>query len=383
MKKITLGWLRVVLAFMVIDLHYGIFREIFDHFATLENNTSRFYFCGDGNIAVSGFFIMSGYLVSEILRKKYPSNSRRDFFHFVASRYLRILPLYLFVLCGYLLVMFSLGHRYNSSLVVFNAALLPYGLLDYFSSSLLYRHFLIIPAWTLSLDLVSYPIGFILLKQRKYLIGTAVILLVYYVFVWIYSPTPSGTMSFNATASWWHERFYTTIQPNMLAFVMGMLANLYFKDRKLPAFALYAGIFLLLYVCYLPLFIGYFGAQFIGMISLVLIASSLAKNGMSKYESLFGSFTFAIYLIHRPVLDILRPYIDQAKVTTFFINIALAFIIAIFVEEKFVEFRRREWLRKWRPTGDELAASFTKYNALALTLLLGSIMYYYLIFFVR
>lgn len=44
--KITLGWLRILLALMVIDEHYGYFEGLFDWFVKKQGlSESSFQFC--------------------------------------------------------------------------------------------------------------------------------------------------------------------------------------------------------------------------------------------------------------------------------------------------------------------------------------------------
>ena len=55
MGKITLGWLRILLALMVIDEHYGYFEGLFDWFVKKQGLSLHLSFVSDGDIAVTGF----------------------------------------------------------------------------------------------------------------------------------------------------------------------------------------------------------------------------------------------------------------------------------------------------------------------------------------
>ena len=353
MKRITLGWLRIALAFMVVDRHFGLFANLFTHVATSLHNQTVFYFCGDGELAVSGFFILSGFLVAEILAKKYPSNTYGDFLHFVLSRYLRIFPLYLLVLLGYLSVKLISGAHWQFGVldVLGNILLLPWGVYDFLAHGQLFTHMIIGPTWTLSLDLVFYPIGFILFKQKKLLVSIFVALLLFYLYVWHVSPASPGMLyHVYVGGSWWNQQFYTSIPPNLLAFVAGMVANIYVKQVRIGwAWLGLAGL-TVLYVSYTPAYIDYFAAQLLAIAALTVIVVALAQNGVSQHESLMGSLTYAVYLVHYPTQIIL----DHLKFRTgvlfgIALSLILAVLLAVFVEERLVESRRRRWLNAWKP----------------------------------
>jgi len=216
LRKITLGWLRILLALMVIDEHYGYFEGLFDWFVKKQGLSLHFSFVSDGDIAVTGFFIMSGFLVAEMLESKYPSNSAKDFLHFVASRYLRIYPLYLFVFSIY--VLFIKGGEITWDKIALNALLIPYGFLDLFSKDHLFNHIILTPAWTLSLDLVFYPIGYLFYKNRKFLLAAFSALILYFCLIWFIAPASSGTVLYSED-SWWNDHVYSTIEPLSISVV--------------------------------------------------------------------------------------------------------------------------------------------------------------------
>ena len=120
-NKISLGYLRVILAFTVMFIHYGIVKS------TTMSTVSP------GAIAVVGFFTISGYLVYKILDGgRYGSASFKDFLIFVESRYLRIYPLYIFVGTFFLLVYFFLGQRYSFLHIFSWLSLIPVGYMTSF-----------------------------------------------------------------------------------------------------------------------------------------------------------------------------------------------------------------------------------------------------------
>ena len=322
---------------------------------------------------------MTGYLVAEMLERRYPSNNLQDFLHFIASRYLRIFPLYLLVTTCFILILYAQGRHFGWLYLGGNALLLPYGVVAFFSPKPLYTHTAIGAAWTLPLDLVFYPVGFLLFKRRRLLVATFLALLGFYLTVWVMSPHQPGTLTYTAAASWWHERFYTTVEPNMLSFVCGMIARTHFGARRIPRWATLLSVGVLLWVFYLPVFIDYFGAQLASIVALTLIVMALARNGMSQHEAFLGSLTYSIYLVHQPLQAILGRALGN-PFALLAVAACLALVIARFVEEGFIESRRRDWLARWKPGGAPVAIPYSVVTFLYV-LLLGSSMAYYLIVF--
>lgn len=387
--KTTIGHIRVALALMVINLHYKIYENAFNSiiFPRISELKINLYFCGDGNIAVAGFFIISGYLVSEIFDKKYKTENYIDFLHFTTSRYARIFPLYLIVLFTYTAIQFFIHHLIDKSFatpslknIILNATLLPYGIYDYFNiNSPLFTHNIIGPAWTLCLDLVFYPLGFILLKEKKFLWATFLMLATFYAGFYIFKSDDLGTNNCNPWGNWWHHSFYTLIEPNMLCFVSGMLANIYLKNKKIPKYIWYLSMISLFYVCYfpaLPHYIGYFGAYAIGILSLMAIIGFAGNNGRSKYENELSNFTYSIYLVHIPTITLLSFFAHRFTIPSLCISIMLAYVISKYLEGRVIERKRRALLESWSRGKTNAATDFTRYNY-ATTLILGlSIAFY-------
>jgi len=376
LRRITLGWLRILFAFMVIDEHYGYFEGLFDWFVKKQGLSLHFSFVSDGDIAVTGFFIMSGFLVAEMLESKYPSTSAKDFLHFVASRYLRIYPLYLFVFFIY--VLFIEGGEISWDKIALNALLIPYGFLDLFSKDHLFNHIILAPAWTLSLDLVFYPIGYLFYKNRKFLLAAFSALILYFCLIWFIAPASSGTVLYSED-SWWNDHVYSTIEPNLFAFLSGMLSRMYLKTLKIPTSLLCLSFLVMLYVCYMPYGVSYFGSHFIGQTSLLVIISAIARNGYSKEESFLGSLTYSIYLIHLPVLIVVSHVAHLEGLASFIplgISLALSLIVAWFIEEDIVERSRKKWLNSWKPSGARAVMKSGGYSYMVLAILFLSMTFY-------
>jgi peptidoglycan/LPS O-acetylase OafA/YrhL len=376
LKKVTLGWLRILLALMVIDEHYGYFEGLFDWFVKKQGLSFHFSFVSDGDIAVTGFFMMSGFLVVEILENKYPSNSRKDFLHFVVSRYLRIYPLYLFVFFIYLLFIAENGISWDK--IALNILLVPYGFFDFFSKDHLFNHIILTPAWTLSLDLVFYPIGYLFFKNKKFLLISFSALLLYFSFIWFIAPASNPTVLYSED-SWWNDHVYSTIEPNLFAFLSGMLSRMYLKTVKISSSILGLSFLVFIYACYIPYGVSYFGSHFMGQASLLVIITAFARNGYSKEESFLGSLTYSTYLIHLPVLLVVSRIAHMEGVTRLIpltITLVLSLLVARFIEEDIVERSRKKWLASWKPTTIGTAMRSGGYNYITVMLLFFSMAFY-------
>ena len=95
-----LGALRFCLSLLVIDSHYGLFGHRIQLEAVNRFGVDRLAYVGSGGIAVSGFFVISGYLITLVLSRKYDAgwHGAKAFY---VSRALRIYPLYGLVLACY------------------------------------------------------------------------------------------------------------------------------------------------------------------------------------------------------------------------------------------------------------------------------------------
>ena len=87
------------LALMVVDFHYGFF---YGHIGPLlQRHVGPLAWIHDGMLAVFGFFILSGYLVADMIERRYPLGGAKDLGHFLLGRYARIYPLYWIVILSF------------------------------------------------------------------------------------------------------------------------------------------------------------------------------------------------------------------------------------------------------------------------------------------
>ena len=158
-----------------------------------------------------------------------------------------------------------------------------------------------------------------------------------------------------------------------------MLSRMYLKTLKIPTSLLGLSFLVLLYVCYMPYGVSYFGIHFIGQASLLVIITAFARNGYSKEESFLGSLTYSIYLIHLPVLLVVSHIGHLGgllRLIPLGIALALSLIVARFIEEDIVERSRKKWLNSWKPSGSGAVMKSGGYSYMVLAILFLSMTFY-------
>lgn len=339
----TLAWLRVLLALMVLDLHYGFYRDLVaPHLVALLGPLA---WLNDGAIAVFGFFILSGYLVADMLERRYPMRGIGDFAHFLLGRIARIYPLY-WVVLGLWLILRPHPFPDISSLLA-NILLFPYGIWAFFrdlhGARPFFAYFALVPAWTLAMDLVFYPIGALLIAGRRWLpwwLGVGFILVL--ISAW-QAPAGTGTVAYDA----WHFQFWTTAYPNLLAFLLGLGMRLWGKELPRPRLGAGLAFLALLYAAYIPWGLGYYGATLLSLAALVWLVHHLAGAGRGPHEALLGNVTYAVYLVHVPVLILLLDHWGggwPVRIVAVLLSGFLALLLAVAVEGP-LEHHRHRWLR--------------------------------------
>lgn len=337
----TLGWLRVLLAAMVIDLHYGLVPA--DARRWLEAKFGAMAWVNDGAIAVFGFFAISGYLVSEMIRAgRYPLGDARDFFRFVLSRWVRIYPLYWLVLMAWMLT-----HSWPGWLkALANVLLWPYGLWAFFYDQRqwgpLFKHLELVPAWTLAIDLVLYPIGALLARHRSAFLGIWLLLsLAWWACAAWLDPAQLGEAGY----VWWHFRYWTGAGPAVFAFVLGMVFQRFGSLIPSEGWVGWVAFLVILWCCYLPLGLGYFSASMIATLALAWLVHMLAARGRGPQEAFLGQFTYALYLTHVPVMywiwEAIRPQHVTLQIIAVLGSVLAAILLSKYFEAPLEAYRRK------------------------------------------
>jgi|GEM_PF-7061322 len=337
----TLGWLRVALAFMVLNLHYGFFRLQAQPW--LDAHFGELAWVNDGAIAVFGFFSLSGYLVGDMIGSgRYRLENVGDFWRFVLARWARIYPLYWLVLMAWMLTQNWPGWQ----AVIGNLLLWPYGLWSFWYDQKrygpLFDHILLVPAWTLALDLILYPIGALLARHNgQWLLFWIGLALAWWVAAAWMAPEQTGKVAY----AWWHFRYWTGAGSGVLAFTLGLALQRWGGVLGRPVWSGVFAVVVVLWCCYLPLGLGFFSASLLATVALAWLVYILAARGRGKYDVALGNFTYGLYLVHIPIVTWLGFWLQGSPllVSAMAFSIFLAAFLAIGVEAPLERLRRR-WM---------------------------------------
>lgn len=324
-----LGFFRLVLSLWVIDHHYFISKERIEPFVVSALGEKNLGFLGIGHIAVISFFVLSGYVITWVLKNKYPHNEV-GIKAFFLGRFIRIYPLYWGILILFITLAFLFsGLKHGQELVPSLSAwrifgdllLLPYGFAGFFLESNHYAYGMIdLPAWTLPYDLVFYLVAPWLVMRKSILWAVISFELLYLVFL--------GTL---APLEHWHGWYLTTGHAQLLAFSVGAAAW-YFRETRVPGWMLIGAVFFMLYLVFVPYKLTnlYFNHLLVLLFTVVIVLG--AKN-RSPIDNFFGELTYSTYLLHVPVLSLLIFLgLDHPGI----IGIVCTYVLSLFVV-KYIE----------------------------------------------
>lgn len=327
-----MGFFRLFLALLVVTTHI-------------------FYPYWFGHFAVFGFYIISGYLMTLVMHKKYTYSSG-GVFRFCINRIVRIYPAYVLVLLMSILSFYLIGDESRE----FNVALgFPRDINEWFQNLVIigmdntYSTRVIPPAWALSVELVFYLL--IALGLSKNIFITAlwfsvslcitVYLIVFgfdfsdrYFTVWAASlPFSIGAMLF------YYKSYFSRVS---LFISWKLIAVLACYTYISPVLILKLSEEDFFYFLINPHgFVMYFNIVLMVMVFVKLTAESYFKT--NKLDKLAGDLSYPVYLSHWLVgflLSILiygesfRPSLLLLMVT---VPVCLALSYIIVVYEKFFE----------------------------------------------
>ena len=346
-----MGIIRYLLAFSVVVAHYQYF--------------STFRLIG-GEIAVEGFFIISGFYIALILDGRYAS-----IHNFLINRFLLLWPTYAVIASinlvinllepGSLANIFTFPKLLSGFLIFTNATMLfqditmflglQNGQLHFVSNFLksdpvLFPYLLIPQAWTLGLEFTFYLLAPLLfIKKYRYIFIIFIISLLIRIYL----------LQHGKAEDPWSYRFF----PSELAlFMLGAMAYTLYKKIQFqnnPELYRQLGLVLLTLVVGFIFFFRNMAANYEfekGIFYLLLMASIpfifyVTKDG--KIDRFIGNLSYPIYLIWGLKLD-LTPRImaalgtqnqDIEGIIRYLLIVILAILIYLFIEKPLEPLRNR------------------------------------------
>ena len=168
--------LRFFAAYLVVLHHAEQIRMKYGLF-----NLKEYSLFNNGGIAVTFFFVLSGFLISYLLFKEHGESSTISVKKFYYRRILRIWPLYfLLVIIGTLVLPYVLDFIGYSYIMPynFNDVIYYYILFSPFMVNILYGHHLIEPLWSIGVEELFYIVWAPLFKfLRKYILPIIIIVI--------------------------------------------------------------------------------------------------------------------------------------------------------------------------------------------------------------
>lgn len=324
-----LGWLRLLLSLLVIDAHYGGFRLLVQPRLVNAFGVDRMAFVGEGEVAIAGFFVISGYVIAYVLARKYDPASWRGIGVFLLGRALRIYPLYLLVFAAFwaMLALAGAAPQMGTTQLANNLLLVPLGVVALLGDHVTLGpmqftgQLLIGPAWTLCFDLLFYVLApFLLVWKRTLWVVWGIGLAYFAAFAVTLDPRPPI----------WFAYLYTSPIAYLFAFACGALV-FHHGDRIAPHRAVLGALFVALFwLTYFPL--GFTNAavnQLLAILVLTGLVTTLKDFGKGrKWDRLFGDLTYSTYLLHLPLLLLLeRFHVAGAPWWGLVLTYALAFAL--------------------------------------------------------
>lgn len=269
----------------------------------------------NGFIGVDIFFVISGYLIADILlRKRHKGTKAIEIIkQFYFSRFNRIFPAYLFMLLGVSLVSaiffipddFSAFFKSLEKAFVFTSNQYFANFGDYFSIQIIEQPLL--HSWSLSVESQFYLIipFLILFIPKRYLS----ILLMFFILLL------SGLAEYYFYSREIKQSIYYGVQFRLPEFFIGILGALYvYEKRPLPLKFFIIGLFLLISALVLQSSLGFFPGvrAFIPSIATVLLLTShhyenpISKILTNKTLVYVGNISYSLYLWHWPILVFMR-----------------------------------------------------------------------------
>lgn len=297
------------------------------------------------NVGVSYFFILSGFIMIVAYHRK----EKIGYLDFYRNRVARIYPLYI---VGLLLYFFT---RY-SDISFYKTFLYLFGIQSWIPGKALILNF---PGWSISVEFLFYLI-FPWLYNYLYSKGNKSIWIIA-VLIWIgtqiFSNLYINSPAYKGPHTESHEFSHYFPLWHINEFLIGNIAGLLFvKNRKeknydLAAVVLFIAIILSLIFIPLNFHNGLMGVFFVPVIYLISCNNGLITKFFAlKPLEFLGEISYAIYIIHIPVLYIIRSVLwDYFQIsesnTLFWIYMPVLMIVSAGFYQ-FIEKPMRDYLRK-------------------------------------
>jgi peptidoglycan/LPS O-acetylase OafA/YrhL len=343
------GYIRFFLAVIVLISHFDFWMDT----------------TNPAIVAVTCFYMLSGYVVAHLLIKVFPKKARLMVFYL--ERILRIYPAYLFV--SFLTLLFLAVTRFGNPTLTFDRVLLnllivPVNYYTFIECTVLVvppvRLLVIPPAWSLATELQAYLIlPFIVRFRRVKMILAEVSLVIFVAACFFYLPAEYFGYRYVPGV------FFVFILGSCIYKVVNKTDGVDSFDRFFPPVCY--GICLL---CFIGLGLLYrFDRLYVLEVLIgVLVAMPLLyyvgrMKKKLRFDRLLGSLSYGVFLSHYLGKWIFRYWFPEVNIQgatailfTFLFSVLLALVINLLVERPIEVVRRRLSSRReavQKVSGDE------------------------------
>lgn len=299
------------------------------------------------NVGVSYFFILSGFIMIIAYHRK-EKIGYRDFYR---NRVARIYPLYVVGLLLYFVTRYYDFSFYKTFLYLS-------GVQSWIPGKALILNF---PGWSISVEFLFYLLfpwlyNYLYSKGNKSIWVIAVLI---WIWTQVFSNLYTNSLSYKGPHTDSHEFIHYFPLWHINEFLIGNLAGLLFvrnrreKNHDLAIALLFIGILLSLIFIPLNFHNGLMAVFFVPVIYLISCNNGVISKVFSlKPLEFLGEISYAIYIIHIPVLYIVRSFlwdyfqVSESNVIFWIYILVLMFVSAVFYQ--FVEKPMRDYLKKIR-----------------------------------
>jgi peptidoglycan/LPS O-acetylase OafA/YrhL len=281
---------RFVAALMVFIHHFGTKVFPFNQFV---------YFFDSGNLAVSYFFVLSGFVL--YISYDQSNISYADYFK---RRVGRIVPVYLLALVLFIIVAFCFyDYKFSNNLVrqIIYCALF---LQAYFPQ---YALSLNSPAWTISVEMLFYILFplFLFIEKRNTKFFVTITILLFIVSQFIHLRYYQGGIKLSEKVEG-----YTFYHPfiHMSQFLLGMIGGYLYKkmknsDRKYKLLPILLFCAIVLLIAFRPVYISYHVGLLAPLFMLFILSVAINDPKLLNIKGLvfLGEISYGIYILQFPV----------------------------------------------------------------------------------
>ena len=255
-----------------------------------------------GVYAVDIFFVLSGYILTYVHRREFEGSvTLPNIWNFFTLRLARIYPLHLFV-AGGLGLAYLLG-IWNQKPITGEEFVLSMFLLNMWSDPSINT-----PSWSVSAEWLAYLTFPVMIPVLLWMKRSSYLILLTIPLVFVY---PWCVMAFDWGWEWhvgWVALF-RVLNGFFLGGVLFYLQEQYFGEHDYPMASGWCLLLLLLFL--LGLIMGLSIVMLYPLIPLMILGLVYARDGIGQLFShkvmiFLGTVSFAIYMVHYPVLELFR-----------------------------------------------------------------------------